>query len=103
MLCTLHHDFAFVPEDRFLHQSSMSFDLSIVQIFSALTAGACVHVASSAIRKDPIALAEYMAASQISVTYFTPTHFALLMQHAPDTLRQLTRYRVAYFAGERLP
>ncbi|KAI9042421.1 putative LovB-like polyketide synthase [Aspergillus affinis] len=103
MLSTLHHDFKFTAQDRFLHHSSISFDLSIVQIFSALTAGARVCVASSAIRKDPVALAAYMEASQVSITYFTPTQFALLMEHATEKLRSLRDYRIAYFAGERLP
>jgi amino acid adenylation domain-containing protein/thioester reductase-like protein len=103
MLCTLNHDYEFDNKDRFLQQSSTSFDLSIVQIFSALTAGACVCVASHTIRKDPIALAAYMESSQVSVTYFTPTQFAVMMEHASDNLRRLTKYRVAYFAGERLP
>ncbi|PLB49865.1 putative LovB-like polyketide synthase [Aspergillus steynii IBT 23096] len=103
MLSTLHHDFKFTAKDRFLHHSSISFDLSIVQIFSALTAGARVCVASSTIRKDPVALAAYMEASQVSITYFTPTQFALLMEHATEKLQNLRDYRIAYFAGERLP
>ncbi|KAL4784866.1 hypothetical protein BJX76DRAFT_367271 [Aspergillus varians] len=103
MLSTLHHDYGFTSSDRFLHQSSISFDLSIVQIFSALTAGARVCVASAEIRKDPAALAKYMEASQVSVTYFTPTQFALLMESASTHLQNLTNYRVAYFAGEKLP
>ncbi|KAL2819315.1 hypothetical protein BDW59DRAFT_123333 [Aspergillus cavernicola] len=103
MLSTLHHDYGFTPSDRFLHQSSISFDLSIVQIFSALTAGARVCVASAEIRKDPVALAKYMEASQVSVTYFTPTQFALLMESASVHLQNLSNYRVAYFAGEKLP
>lgn len=103
MLCTLKRDYEFMNTDRFLHQSSISFDLSIVQIFSALTAGASVCVASHMIRKDPVALAAYMELSQVSVSYFTPTQFAMMMEHASASLKQLKSYRVAFFAGERLP
>ncbi|KAL2869028.1 uncharacterized protein BJX67DRAFT_379511 [Aspergillus lucknowensis] len=103
MLSTLHHDYQFTSSDRFLHHSSISFDLSIVQIFSALTAGARVCVASAEIRKDPVALAKYMESSQVTVTYFTPTQFALLIESASTHLQRLSNYRVAYFAGERLP
>lgn len=103
MLSTLNRDYQFTNQDRFLHQSSISFDLSIVQIFSALTAGACVCVASHTIRKDPVALAAYMESSQVSVSYFTPTLFAMMMEHASVNLRGLKSYRVAFFAGERLP
>ncbi|KAJ6780946.1 hypothetical protein PWT90_05373 [Aphanocladium album] len=103
MLSTLNRDYQFDNKDRFLHQSSISFDLSIVQIFSALTAGACVCIASHTIRKDPAALADYMKSSQVSVSYFTPTQFSMMMEHASASLRQLNSYRVAFFAGERLP
>lgn len=103
MLTTLHHDYKFSANDRFLHHSSICFDLSVVQIFSALTCGARVCVASAATRKDPVGLAKYMEAAQVTVTYFTPTQFALLMEHARSSLQNIRNYRLAYFAGERLP
>ena len=103
MLSTLHHDFSFNPADRFLHQSSICFDLSIVQIFSALTSGATVCVAKPDVRKDPSLLAKFMRDAKVSITYNTPTQFALLLESASEDLRQCINYRVAYFAGETLP
>lgn len=103
MLSTLEHDYKFGSKDRFLQQSSISFDLSTVQIWSALCAGACVCVAGSMIRRDPMALAEFMQDEDITVSYFTPTQFALMMEFAPEALRAMENYRVAFFAGERLP
>lgn len=103
MLSTLHHDFGFNPADKFLHQSSICFDLSIVQIFSALTSGATVCVASPEVRKDPSLLAKFMRDAEVSVTYNTPTQFALLLESASEDLRQCINYRVAFFAGETLP
>ena len=103
MLSTLHHDFGFNPADKFLHQSSICFDLSIVQIFSALTSGATVCVASPEVRKDPSLLSTFMRNAEVSVTYNTPTQFALLLENASGDLRQCSNYRVAFFAGETLP
>lgn len=103
MLSTLHHDFGFNSADKFLHQSSICFDLSIVQIFSALTSGASVCVASPEVRKDPSLLAKFMRDAEVSVTYNTPTQFALLLESASEELRQCINYRVAFFAGETLP
>lgn len=60
-------------------------------------------VASAEIRKDPHALATYMQAAQVSITYFTPTQFALLIENAGDILQNMRNYRIAYFAGEKLP
>ena len=103
MLATMNHDYAFTAKDRFLHQSSICFDLSIVQIFSALTCGATVCVATADARKDPSALACFMLDSGVTVTYFTPTHFSLLIDSSTDILQQCQHYRISYFAGERLP
>lgn len=103
MLSTLQHNYNFNSRDRFLHHSSISFDLSIVQIFSALTAGATICIASAAIRKDPSSLAAFMQQSSVTVTYFTPSQFALLLEYASHSLKSCTDYRIAYFAGERLP
>lgn len=103
MLSTLHHEYKFDAHDRFLHHSSICFDLSIVQIFSALTAGATICAASSAVRKDPPLLASFMQRWAITVTYFTPSQFALLLEYAKASLKCCHAYRIAFFAGERLP
>ncbi|KAL8723018.1 MAG: hypothetical protein Q9181_007374 [Wetmoreana brouardii] len=103
MLSTLHHDYNFGAHDRFLHHSSICFDLSIVQIFSALTAGAALYVASAAVRKDPPLLASFMRQFAVTVTYFTPSQFALLLEYAKGSLKDCRQYRIAFFAGERLP
>lgn len=103
MLATMNRDYSFTRYDRFLQQSSLCFDLSIVQIFSALTCGATVCCATSDIRKDPSALAAFMQQENVTVTYFTPTHFSLLMDVAAKNLTHCRDYRISYFAGERLP
>lgn len=103
MLSTLHHDYKFGAHDRFLHHSSICFDLSIVQIFSALTAGATICIASVAMRKYPPLLASFMQQSSITITYFAPSQFALLLEYAKGSLKNCHEYRIAFFAGERLP
>lgn len=81
----------------------MCFDLSVVEIFSALTCGATVCVASARIKADPDSLCRFMKQVSITVTYFTPTKFALLLELCPESLQECQDYRVAFFAGERLP
>ncbi|KAI4271885.1 MAG: hypothetical protein LQ337_005685 [Flavoplaca oasis] len=103
MLSTLHQDYKFGAPDRFLHHSSICFDLSVVQIFWALTSGAKICIASAAIRKDPPLLARFMKHSSVTVTYFTPSQFALLLEYAKTSLENCNQYRIAFFAGEYLP
>lgn len=81
----------------------MSFDLSIVQIFSALAGGAMICVALRETRNDPSLLVSFMHNAAVTVTYFTPTQFALLIEYSTPVLEQCSNYRLAFFAGERLP
>ena len=81
----------------------MCFDLSIVEIFAALTCGAAACIASARIKDDPEPLGYFMRQVSITVTYFTPTKFVLLLEACQEYLQQCQEYRVAFFAGERLP
>ena len=81
----------------------MCFDLSIVEIFSALTCGAAVCIASAQIKGDPESLGHFMKQVSVTVTYFTPTKFALLLEACRESLQQCQDYRIAFLAGERLP
>ena len=84
-------------------RSSLAFNLSIVQTFSALCAGAKLCIAEAQLRKDPTALADFMRDKRITVIYFTPTQFALLLESNPHALTECQSYRIAMFGGERLP
>ncbi|PHH63847.1 hypothetical protein CDD81_5404 [Ophiocordyceps australis] len=103
MLASLNKHLDFGHTDVFLAHTTMAFDLSVVQIFGALTAGATVSLASWETRKDPAALARFMEQQGVSVTYFTPTQYSLLVEANSGALRRCSKYRVALFAGERLP
>ncbi|GME30265.1 uncharacterized protein K452DRAFT_301651 [Neofusicoccum parvum] len=89
--------------DRVLFHSSPAFDLSVAQIWGALTSGATILLASQDIRKDPHKLADFMQQGRVTVTYFPPTQFALVLEHNSDALKGCSEYRSAIFAGEYLP
>ena len=55
------------------------------------------------VKKDPALLADFMQKSSITVTYFTPSQFSLLIEYATASLKQCQDLRIAFFAGERLP
>ncbi|KAJ5957197.1 hypothetical protein N7501_011476 [Penicillium viridicatum] len=44
-----------------------------------------------------------MRDERTTVTYLTPTQFALLLESSPHALTECQSYRIAMFAGERLP
>ncbi|KAF1813477.1 polyketide synthase [Eremomyces bilateralis CBS 781.70] len=103
MLSNLNHDFGFCASDKMLHQSSMCFDLSVTQIFTGLTAGGTLCVASRDTRRDPTSLADFINVEALTFTYFTPTHFTLLLEQNAEALKANKAYRIAFFAGERFP
>ncbi|KAL8720892.1 MAG: hypothetical protein Q9225_002310 [Loekoesia sp. 1 TL-2023] len=54
-------------------------------------------------RRDPHQLARFMRDAMVTVTYFPPTQFALLLEHNAEDLAECTNWRLALFAGEYLP
>lgn len=98
-LSTLH---GFTNKDKVLFQSSAAFDLSVVQIWGSLTAGATVLLAKEDVRRDPQALVSFMRRGDVTITYTPPTQFGSLIMVARNELAQCSKYRAAMFAGELL-
>ena len=83
---------------RALLFTSLGFDHSVSEIFSALTGGACLHLVLDEIRLDRLRLWDYFEQHSISHTSITPT----LLQdstHLPPLTTQLT----FVIMGETLP
>ena len=93
----------FTSQDIILAHSSMSFDLSVAQIWGALTSGATMALACQKARQDPVQLACFMRETAVTITYIPATQFALLLEHNSADLKQCLSYRQALFAGEYLP
>ena len=103
MLSSHHAVHAFNAQDTILFHSSMSFDLSVAQIWGSLTSGATMALASRETRQDPVRLSRFMRDAAVTITYFPPSQFALLLEHNVDDLRKCISYRRALFCGESLP
>jgi thioester reductase-like protein len=91
------------PQDTVLFNISMSFDLSVAQIWGSLTSGAIMALSTQETTQDPTKLAHFMRKVGVTVTYFTPTQFALLLAHGREDLAECSKYRSAIFCGEHLP
>ena len=86
--------------DCVLFHSSISFDLSVAQIWSALTAGGTVALASKEVSKQPAKLAEFMKVADVTISYIPATQFALLLEHGSRHLSACKKLRTACFAGK---
>ncbi|RHZ44289.1 uncharacterized protein CDV56_102026 [Aspergillus thermomutatus] len=88
------------PGDVVLQQSAWSFDLSITQLFLALTVGARLHVASHTLRADGRAMAELIRDENVTTTYATPTEYKAWLRNAHVDIIQQSPWRLALVAGE---
>ncbi|KAK3817436.1 MAG: Non-ribosomal peptide synthetase module [Benniella sp.] len=90
--------FGILTSSRALLFTSLSFDHSVSEIFSALTAGACLHLVQDEIRLDRLRLWDYFEQHSISHTSITPT----LLQDSKD-LPPLKTPLTFVIMGEALP
>ncbi|CCF40703.1 lovastatin nonaketide synthase, partial [Colletotrichum higginsianum] len=65
-----------------LQQSSFNFDMSLSQIFLAISNGGTTHIAPKEMRRDPRAIASIIAEHGITLTCSTPTEAVGWIQHA---------------------
>ncbi|PWN48154.1 hypothetical protein IE53DRAFT_370857 [Violaceomyces palustris] len=103
MLSSIQLTFQLGPNDVFLNQTTASWDISMVQIFAPLCAGATVAVADRETRTDPALLAKFVVEQGVTCTFATPTEYAYLMENAGEKMKEIKDYRLCIFAGERLP
>jgi hybrid polyketide synthase/nonribosomal peptide synthetase ACE1 len=86
--------------DVVLQQSAWSFDLSITQLFLAISVGAKLAMVSHHVRPDASAIAHTIKDKGVTVTYATPTEYRSWLQPMHrDTLRTST-WGLALVAGE---
>ncbi|MFE1595742.1 non-ribosomal peptide synthase/polyketide synthase [Nocardia sp. NPDC058705] len=86
--------------DVYLQKSAAGFDLSVWGFFAPLAAGATLVLATPDGHRDPLYLAELVAAQQITVVDFVPSMLAMFAAHADP--EQLTSLRLVLAIGEAL-
>lgn len=95
--------FKICPEDRLSNHAPLHFDLSVLDVYNALEAGATVCMVPPEIAAFPSSLANWIDAQQITVWYSVPSALILLLLHAEGKFAALTRIRILLFAGEVFP
>lgn len=67
------------PEDRFVLITTLSFDISVLEIFLPLVSGARCMIAERTIVSDGLALSEWLTTSQADVIQATPSSWRLVL------------------------
>jgi amino acid adenylation domain-containing protein len=90
-------------EDRFSSHAPLHFDLSILDLYTPLSAGARVVLIPADVGREPRRLAELMASRSLTVWYSTPSILAMLVQFGHLERYDLSSLRLVLFAGEVFP
>lgn len=89
--------------DRFSSHAPFHFDLSILDLYTPLTAGAAIVLISDELGKQPQTLGPVIAEKRITVWYSVPSILALLAQFGKLQEHDFSNLRVVLFAGEVFP
>ncbi|QGA17184.1 hypothetical protein EYB26_004854 [Talaromyces marneffei] len=86
-----------------LQQSSLSFDMSLIQIFCAICSGGSLVIVPQDARRDPPQIAELMHQKNITLTFAVPSEYLLWLSFGRESLRQAVGWRWAWVGGEMFP
>jgi amino acid adenylation domain-containing protein len=95
--------FGIVPQDRLSNHAPLNFDLSILDIFAGVKAGACVSLIPDGLSSFPIRLAQLIDEHRLTVWYSVPSVLTLLLMHGKLEARNFSNLRLVLFAGEVFP
>ncbi|RYP47491.1 hypothetical protein DL768_006463 [Monosporascus sp. mg162] len=85
-----------------LQQTSSTFDLSLIQILTALCYGGSLCLLPWRQRGDAIAVSEIMAKHNVTFTCATPSEYSSWFNYGRQGLLQCTEWRTAFCAGESI-
>ncbi|MGI8634584.1 MAG: condensation domain-containing protein, partial [Segetibacter sp.] len=64
------------PQEQTVLTTNYVFDVSVLEIFSSILSGGCLHIPDTAITFDPTAFASFLYKKKISVAYIHPMYLA---------------------------
>ncbi|WNV84491.1 non-ribosomal peptide synthetase [Umezawaea sp. Da 62-37] len=99
LITDMCHRLSITKADRLLAVTTFGFDISNLEIFVPLVAGAKLIVADRDTVRDPMVLGALMVSSRTSVMQATPSLWQALVGMTPESLRKV---RVVITGGEAL-
>ena len=102
-LLDINERFAIGPNDRVIALSSLSFDLSVFDIFGSLAAGAAIVIPDQAFNKNPQHWLEMIEAHDVTVWNSVPTLLNMLVEHVACKVGLSRSLRLAMLSGDWIP
>ncbi|KUI71750.1 Nonribosomal peptide synthetase 14 [Cytospora mali] len=85
-----------------LKQSSLGFDMSVVQNFCALANGGCLVVVPQETRRDPMQVVDLLCSHRISLTIATPSEYLAWVRSGCSSLQGQSAWKHACMGGEHV-
>ncbi|KAF7546390.1 hypothetical protein G7Z17_g8465 [Cylindrodendrum hubeiense] len=89
-------------QESVLQQSSLGFDMSLVQTFCALANGGLLVIAPSEMRRDPVELTSLVSRERVSFTIATPSEYLAWLRYGEASLAENTSWRHVCMGGEQV-
>jgi amino acid adenylation domain-containing protein len=102
-IADLNKRFSIGPKDRVLAISSLSFDLSVYDIFGLLGAGGAVVIPDAAFAKDPFHWCDLVEVHGVTVWNSVPALMQLMIEHAATRSVSATSLRLIMLSGDWIP
>ncbi|KAF7596241.1 hypothetical protein BBP40_002774 [Aspergillus hancockii] len=86
-----------------LQQSSLGFDMSLVQTFCALANGGTLVIVPQEARRDPIDITRLILQHRVTLTIATPSEYTTWLRYGAGSLDQCSSWRHVCMGGETVP
>ena len=96
-------EFGVTAQDIVSSHAPLHFDLSILDVFTTIAAGATIVLVPDRLSTFPVRLAEFIRTQRISVWYSVPSALTLMLQRGKFADFAYPDLRVLLFAGEVFP
>ncbi|MGD1911666.1 MAG: amino acid adenylation domain-containing protein, partial [Rivularia sp. (in: cyanobacteria)] len=99
----INQRFGVTEKDWVLALSSLSFDLSVYDIFGTLAAGATIVIPDADLTKDPAHWANLIHQHQVTIWNSVPALMQLLVEHLESTEQKTDSLRLVLMSGDWIP
>lgn len=97
----MQDQYLLTPNDRVLHKTPFSFDVSVWELFWPLLNGATMVVAEGGAHRDSSRLVELVVREHVSIIHFVPSMLKLFLDN--PSAAKCTSLRLVFCSGEALP
>ena len=103
-ICDINQRFDIGSEDRILALSSLSFDLSVYDIFGTLSAGGTIILPDASALKDPVHWAELLIRERVTVWNSVPALMQMLVEYVTNKPeKSADSLRLTLLSGDWIP